>query len=78
MNNIDDTALFFLFANVSISSIHNYIEYSIILSIYFPQKFRKSILITLRNRNAVFRLIRRADRVLKIEPLKKDDFKNLL
>jgi hypothetical protein len=52
--------------------------YSTVLLIYFSQKSRRSILIISRNRDFAFRLIGGADRVLKIELLKKDDSRNLL
>jgi hypothetical protein len=78
MDNTDDTALFFLFINAGTSPVHDYIKYSTALLTYFPQKFRKSILIISRNRDTIFRLIERVDRVFKIELLKKDDSRNLL
>jgi len=78
VDNADDPAIFFPSANAAISPVHDQMRSSTALSAYLPQKSRGLILITSRNRDAASRLAGRADHVLKIGKLEKDDARDLL
>jgi hypothetical protein len=66
IDNVDDAIVFFSNANTTVPPMRHYMGFSAALSAYFPQKSTGSILILSKNRNTVFRLTEKTDRVLKI------------
>jgi hypothetical protein len=73
--NADDASVFFSQHGAEVPQMGDQMRHTTTLSAYLPQNSRGSILVTSRNRNARFRLVGKADRIVTVECMGQADLR---